>query len=152
LREHGYGEARGWPYNLDRAADGTQLTPDVRDSYRAAVDQGAVRRSIFTPEGAGQFKRWLPGSTAGWGVNVIGYLKAEMGVGEAARQVVKALEIRSVPIRTMVVSSAWHREEHSFTSEGGDPDLPVNLVCINADRLGDLVADGAFRRQLRAHY
>jgi glycosyltransferase involved in cell wall biosynthesis len=152
LREHGYGEARGWPYNLDRTADGTQLTHEVRDSYRAAVDQGAVRRSIFTAEGAAQFERWLPGSEAGWGVNVIGYLKAEMGVGEAARQVVKALEQRSVPMRTVVVSSAWHREEHSFSSEGGDPDLPVNLVCINADALGELAIDGAFRRQLRAHY
>ena len=111
-----------------------------------------MRRSVFSAEGAAEFQRWQSGPGAGWGVNVIGYLRAEMGVGEAARHVVAALEARNVPMSRAVVSSPYHREEHSFESEGDDPDLPVNLVCINADALRDFASDGAFRRMLRAHY
>ncbi len=77
-----------------------------------------------------------------WGVNVVGYLSAELGVGEAARQVVSALDAGGVPV--LPVHSALpslSRQEHQFTHvDQRDARFPVNLICVNADMLPDFAA------------
>jgi glycosyltransferase involved in cell wall biosynthesis len=87
----------------------------------------------------------------GWGANVIGYLRAEMGIGEAARQVVSALEARRVPVRRIALSPPYHREEHEFLVDS-EADLPVNLVCVNADSLPELAGMPEIYALLRARY
>jgi SAM-dependent methyltransferase/glycosyltransferase involved in cell wall biosynthesis len=72
-----------------------------------------------------------------WGVNVVGYFRSELGVGEAARQVVSALDACDVPLlplhgRTIPLN----RQEHPFTHlDHSDTRYPVNLICMNADAL-----------------
>ncbi|MEK6277267.1 MAG: glycosyltransferase [Actinomycetota bacterium] len=151
LREHGYEEARAVPYGLDRTAAGQSLDPQARELYRTAVEQGGVRASLFTREGLAEFERWEGGPAEGWGVNVIGHLRAEMGNGETARQYIGALESREVPVRRILVPSPWHREEHEFEVDS-EADLPINLVCMNADILQSFAADEKNRRLLRSHY
>ena len=77
-----------------------------------------------------------------WGVNVVGYFSAELGVGEAARQVVAALDARGVPVLPVQsVSPSLSRQGHPFTEFGhGDAQFPVNLICVNADMLPDFAA------------
>ncbi len=71
------------------------------------------------------------------GVNVLGYFASELGVGEAARQLVRALDAVEVPVLplhgpTVPVSRQGHRfavREHEAAR------YPVNLICMNADAL-----------------
>jgi hypothetical protein len=74
-----------------------------------------------------------------WGVNVVGYFRSELGVGEAARQVVSALDAHRIPLlpihgRTIPPN----RQGHAFTHlDPTDARFPVNLICMNADVLGE---------------
>jgi glycosyltransferase involved in cell wall biosynthesis len=80
-----------------------------------------------------------PTRTELWGVNVVGYFRSELGVGEAARQVVTALDAAGVP--TLAVHGATlplSRQGHTYTqSDYRDAQFPVNLICVNADMLPD---------------
>jgi glycosyltransferase involved in cell wall biosynthesis len=72
-----------------------------------------------------------------WGVNVAGYFESELGVGEAARLVVAALDtvdVALLPVHGRSVPSS--RQGHPFTSlDASAARFPVNLVCVNADGL-----------------
>ena len=79
---------------------------------------------------------------APWGVNVVGYFRSEVGTGEAARQVIRALDAKGVPSlpihgQTVPVS----RQGHAYvTASPEDASFPVNLICMNADALPDFAA------------
>jgi glycosyltransferase involved in cell wall biosynthesis len=78
-----------------------------------------------------------PLSQAAFGVNVVGYFRSELGTGEAARQVVAALDSQHVPVmpihgQTIPLS----RQGHAYTTAAPeDAAYPVNLICMNADML-----------------
>lgn len=72
-----------------------------------------------------------------WGVNVVGYFRSELGTGEAARQVVSALDSVGVPLlpvhgRTVPPNRQGHAFQHLDASDAA---FPVNLICMNADVL-----------------
>jgi len=69
------------------------------------------------------------------GVNVAGYFRAELGVGETARQVVAALERVKMPVATVGLSASASRQEHEYETDTVEPTFPVNLICVNADML-----------------
>src|SRR5215204_416489 len=69
------------------------------------------------------------------GVNVAGYFRAELGVGQTARQVVAALEGQEIPIATVGLEAAASRQEHEYVTDTVEPTFPVNLICVNADML-----------------
>jgi len=69
------------------------------------------------------------------GVNVAGYFRAELGVGETARQVVAALERADMPVATVGLSASASRQEHEYETDTLEPTFPVNLICVNADML-----------------
>jgi len=73
------------------------------------------------------------------GVNVVGYFRSELGVGEAGRQVVSALDAVGIPLlplhgNTIPLSRQGHQFTYLDYSSAG---YPVNLVCMNADALPD---------------
>jgi GT2 family glycosyltransferase/glycosyltransferase involved in cell wall biosynthesis/SAM-dependent methyltransferase len=76
----------------------------------------------------------LPGALPG--VNVCGYLRDESGVGQAARSYVAALDHLGVPVSLRDVSelSVNRSDDPSFARFDNDHNLPVNLVCVNADQ------------------
>jgi glycosyltransferase involved in cell wall biosynthesis/SAM-dependent methyltransferase len=81
------------------------------------------------------------------GVNVAGYFRAELGVGETARQVVAALERAGMPVATVGLSASASRQEHEYETDTIRPTFPVNLICVNADMLptfADQVGPGFF--------
>jgi glycosyltransferase involved in cell wall biosynthesis/SAM-dependent methyltransferase len=75
------------------------------------------------------------------GVNVVGYLNSELGVGEVARQVIEALDAVGVPALPVGLEAPRSRQGHAFAHVGTSrDDYPVNLVCVNADMLPALAA------------
>jgi glycosyltransferase involved in cell wall biosynthesis len=69
------------------------------------------------------------------GVNVVGYFRAELGVGEAARLLTLALEAAGIPYVTLTWDRTMSRQEHPFEGRGpGEPVHDVNILCINADQ------------------
>jgi len=70
------------------------------------------------------------------GVNVVGYLRAELGIAEVARQIVRSVERAEIPCSTLTYQRTLSRQEHPFSS----PDcmtapFDTNIICVNADQL-----------------
>jgi glycosyltransferase involved in cell wall biosynthesis len=77
-------------------------------------------------------------SSAGQTVNVVGYFRAELGIGAAARALVAALEASEIPFNTIAFAGTANRQDHPFEhrhADGGPAD--VNIVCINADQIAN---------------
>ncbi len=74
------------------------------------------------------------------GINVVGYLNAELGVGEVARQAIGALDAAAIPVIPIGVTAGVGREAHDFEhqSHARGP-FATNLVCVNADMLPTIV-------------
>ncbi|GAA3860682.1 FkbM family methyltransferase [Saccharothrix violaceirubra] len=73
--------------------------------------------------------------TAEFGVNVVGYLTAELGVGEMGRIVHDAITGAGVPVASVVedrlVSNRTGLDRPETT---GEPRFPISLLCVNADQ------------------
>jgi len=71
------------------------------------------------------------------GVTLIGYLRAEVGTGEAGRLMAAALEASGERHSTHVCSEADSRQNHPWNDDSClfEPRYDMNLICINADQL-----------------
>jgi glycosyltransferase involved in cell wall biosynthesis/SAM-dependent methyltransferase len=71
------------------------------------------------------------------GVNVAGYLKAELGIGEAARKMAETVEVMGEALSMIAYSGTPSRQEHPIggvlTAGVDDPPYDINIVTINAD-------------------
>jgi len=68
------------------------------------------------------------------GIDVIGYLQAELGVGEAGRLLVKALESNSVTVSTVNIADTKSRQGHQFVVSNEARHRKV-VVAVNADQI-----------------
>jgi glycosyltransferase involved in cell wall biosynthesis/2-polyprenyl-3-methyl-5-hydroxy-6-metoxy-1,4-benzoquinol methylase len=73
------------------------------------------------------------------GINVVGYFRAEAGVGEAARQVIAAVERAEIPFSTITYAATPARQDHAFADRDGHYD--TNIICVNADQLPTFMHD-----------
>jgi glycosyltransferase involved in cell wall biosynthesis len=67
------------------------------------------------------------------GINVVGYFKAELGVGEVARLLASAAQAGGIPVATVVNDKSSNRQEHRFESGTNGGSYAVTLICANAD-------------------
>lgn len=69
-----------------------------------------------------------------FGVNIIGYINAESGIGQIARGMILALKKAKVPVSVYNFDIGWHRTGDDSVKEFSD-ELPysINLCCFNAD-------------------
>lgn len=74
-----------------------------------------------------------------WGVNVAGYLNSELGVGEAARLLIRALDAQTIPLAPVGIAAPASRQEHHFSAGVPSFPYPVNVLCANADGLPGFV-------------
>jgi glycosyltransferase involved in cell wall biosynthesis/SAM-dependent methyltransferase len=75
------------------------------------------------------------------GVNVAGYLNSELGVGEVARQAIRALDNAGIPVLPVGIAAPQSRQGHAFTHRGtSQRGYPINLICVNADMLPSFAA------------
>lgn len=160
---NGWAALRGWmtAVDPDRAAGGLTRflyavwrdRPDLqaayphldvdadRDGFHGwaivhGVPAGEVPAWAAPPEPAGLHDARAPEESA-LGVNVAGYFQSELGVGEAARRIVTALDTAQVPLLavqgpTQPPSRRGHDAGSSSTESAV---FPLNLVCVNADGL-----------------
>lgn len=77
------------------------------------------------------------------GVNLVGFLHAEFGLGEAARLLIKGLDARKVPVLPLDAPLAHlTRQETEFVALPAWSDgFPVNLLCVNGNLIPGLVED-----------
>ena len=69
-------------------------------------------------------------------VNVVGYLRAELGMGEAGRLLVAAVEAGGIPVNTVTYEATSSRQLHPLPREGGKTaSADINLLCLNAAEL-----------------
>jgi glycosyltransferase involved in cell wall biosynthesis len=69
------------------------------------------------------------------GINLVGYLRAELGVGEAARRLARGLEAGRIPHTTTAYGHTQSRQQHAFARRGGLAIYDTNVICVNADQL-----------------
>lgn len=125
--------------------------PEGSDSVPASP-AAVVRASLGAARERDPSSR--PPDTAGplhrepFGVNVVGYFRSEVGTGEAARQMVAALDAVEMPVlpihgQTIPLSRQGHAYETATPEQAV---FPVNLICMNADMLPE------FARQAGAEF
>ncbi len=75
------------------------------------------------------------------GVNLVGFLEGELGLGEAARKLGRALERAEIPFAPIVYRGTSSRQRHplEWPASHGAP-FDTNVICLNADQMHDLVA------------
>ena len=72
---------------------------------------------------------------SGSGVNVFGYFQAELGVGEAARQILSGIDASDIPHATVLYDRTPSRQGHPFTADGLSSAIhATNIICVNADQ------------------
>jgi glycosyltransferase involved in cell wall biosynthesis len=136
-----------------------RLRPDLRQAFPDLDgDDGPSLRAWAARHGATEMGlplHWLPGHPNHpeegrhededdvWGVNVAGYLRSELGVGEVARAVIRALDARRVPLMPIHGKQIPRsRQGHPFAFFGASSaPFPVNLICVNADHFASFLAD-----------
>src|SRR3954447_13437559 len=70
------------------------------------------------------------------GVNLIGYLRAEAGTGEAGRLMTRAVAAAGEKFSAQVSTRASSRQDHPWPeTQTQRPCYDTNLICINADQL-----------------
>jgi hypothetical protein len=69
------------------------------------------------------------------GVDLIGYLNAELGVGEAGRLITTALGAVDVPVSTIACRQTVSRQDHPFEISG-EANHETVIMAINADQVG----------------
>lgn len=79
----------------------------------------------------------IPPSTGKPGVNVVGYLRSETGVGEAARTLVRALRRAGHPVACTSVHSpdGARQDDHSLGPLDDAPVHDISLFCVNASEV-----------------
>jgi glycosyltransferase involved in cell wall biosynthesis len=69
-------------------------------------------------------------------INVVGYFQAELGIGEAARLIVAALEVSNIPFNTISYSKTANRQSYPFGERRSQTSAAdINIICVNADQM-----------------
>ncbi len=74
------------------------------------------------------------------GVNLVGYLDAETGMGEAARSLARAFDTTEVPtsLHSIELNVLARREDPTFAVSKSHFPYDVNLLVVNADQVGQV--------------
>jgi glycosyltransferase involved in cell wall biosynthesis len=80
------------------------------------------------------------------GVNVAGYLRSELGIGEVARQIVSALDAAGVTALPVGLRAPDSRQGHAYVADDHSRNpFPINIVCVNADGLPAFAHEAGWR-------
>ena len=86
---------------------------------------------------AGGYRVPVPEAIGSVGVNLVGYLQAETGMGEAARSLAAALERAAIPVSLQSIDLNVLARNDDVTYERQESDFPhgINLFVVNADQV-----------------
>jgi glycosyltransferase involved in cell wall biosynthesis len=75
-------------------------------------------------------------TTGQLGLNIVGHVKGEYGLGEAVRANVRSIEAANIPYKLKDISVDWHRNlDDTYTNFSDDNPYLVNLVQVNPSSL-----------------
>jgi glycosyltransferase involved in cell wall biosynthesis/SAM-dependent methyltransferase len=90
------------------------------------------------------------------GLNIAGYFRAELGIGEAARQLMNAIETAGLPVATITYDATLSRQAYPFADRSANGSAyDINVLCVNADstpRFARDVGPGFFAGRHTAGY
>ena len=110
------------------------------------LPQPAPDPSPGAPAAAPPAARESPPVERPFGVNVAGYLRSELGIGEVARQLVAGLDAAGVPVLPVGLHAPDSRQGHAYLAGGHEHNpFPINIVCVNADGLPHFARDAGER-------
>ena len=100
------------------------------DSSASVVSEGGFARPLEIPRDP------VPG------VNLVGFLEGELGLGELARKLGRALSRAEIPTAAIPYRRVASRQAHpvEFATSDTAP-YDTNLICLNADHLHVFAAD-----------
>ncbi len=67
-------------------------------------------------------------------MNLVGFFRAESGMGEAGRLVMSAADAARIPYTTVTRAEPSTRQDHAHADSPGEAAFDVNLLCVNADQ------------------
>ncbi len=116
--------------------------PAVASAEPVAATPPAEHAPLDEPVAGAPPAEPLPAAMRPSGVNVVGYLRSEVGVGEVARQLIGAFDAAGVTAAATNIPTPNSRQRHWYnaSSQPHNP-FPVNVLCLNADMLPAFAAD-----------
>src|SRR5206468_3665930 len=122
------------------------LNPFQRVWYRVVLQ--ATAQSIQWRERKSKARRELPepprqgkgteaSSDGRFGVNLVGYVRSEMGVGESVRCAARAAQASNIPaaIKSVDVKGPYRLEDRSIGEEDREFPYTANIFHVNADQV-----------------
>ena len=133
----------------DVKAHFTDLTNGARRYLQWVLSDGVKQEDIplaLRPDPASleQIEKSVfpPASDPRVGANVVGYFRAELGIGEAGRLLVSALDAVNVPRATIGFDRTLSRQAHAFDDDGPHAArFGINISCVNADQTAVAAAE-----------
>jgi glycosyltransferase involved in cell wall biosynthesis/SAM-dependent methyltransferase len=122
---------RAFPHGLTR--DAGALLAWARTS---GVREGEIPAHFLTWQPSPQSLPTPPRSTDERGLNLAGYFRAELGVGQSGRLLVEAVKQAGLPHSTLLSNRTVSRTRAEFGDTGDDLRYPINVAVVNADQFG----------------
>jgi glycosyltransferase involved in cell wall biosynthesis len=95
-------------------------------------------------------------SASAAGLNIVGYFRADLGVGEAARLLTSAVEAAEIPHSTVNYGATLSRQGQEFSGRGAAAaTYDINVLCVNADSTPEFAKStgpGFFQRRYTVGY
>ena len=141
LLEKGWEETSKWPYTYDFFDNGHPIPAAARRFYWSLGEEVAALGSPFTwiNDVAAAVTKAKPEREAGeipFGINVIGYVASEKGVGEAVRSNIRIVKSTGIPyVSNNFVDTGSRNLEALPGSFSHTNPYKVNLINVNADQM-----------------
>ncbi|GAB4255536.1 MAG: hypothetical protein Kow0065_03630 [Methylomicrobium sp.] len=112
------------------------IKPELRHQLRLKLLSKAYNTQVANPSSTAADSSAISELPRQKGVNVIGYLRAESGVGESARSMMRALKAAQIPHAAVnfSVGNVSRQEECIDDALSNDLQYDINLFHINADQ------------------
>ena len=80
------------------------------------------------------------------GINVVGHLKGELGIGQSARIILEAAKATGFPVTAINSHRVLSRQQEDFNATPSDTLYPVTIAIINADHFKVWMTDFGTKR------
>ena len=73
-----------------------------------------------------------------WGINIVGHITGEFGLGESVRSNIRVIETANIPFSLRNIEVGWHRNlDHTYADYLSNQNAySINLITINPE--GDI--------------
>ena len=139
----GWKQTKNWPYTYDFFDNGVRIPQSARRFYWSLGEDVEHLGVPFTWISEGQAsngrplsKLVVPKNERPFGVNVVGYVTSEKGVGEAGRSSLRILKTTGIPyVANNFIDTGSANLETAPQNYSEENPFVVNLINVNADQI-----------------